>query len=41
MNTYTLTQIINAITQAGDDIVAAIAYQDREMLEDILREYLH
>lgn len=40
-DTYTIEQIIDAITQAGDDIVAAIAYQDREMLEDILREYLH
>lgn len=38
---YTIEQIIEAITQAGDDITVAIAYKDREMLEDVLKDYLH
>ena len=37
---YTLEQIIDAITQADDEIVDAINYRDREMLEDVLRDYL-
>lgn len=37
---YTLEQIIDAITQADDEVVAAINYRDREMLEDVLRDYL-
>lgn len=40
-DTYTLDQIVDAIIQAADDVVTAIAYQDKEMLEDILRDYLH
>lgn len=39
-DTYTLDQIIDAIVQAGDDICLAIAWQDREMLEDVLKDYL-
>lgn len=37
---YTLEQIIDAITQADDEVVAAINYRDREKLEDVLRDYL-
>lgn len=38
---YTIEQIIDAITQADEEIVQAIRYNDREMLEDILKDYLH
>ena len=37
---YTIEQIIDAIVQAGEDIVAAITYKDRDMLEDIIRDFL-
>ena len=37
---YTIEQILDAITQAGDDIAVAISYKDRDMLEDILKDYL-
>lgn len=37
---YTLEQIIDAITQADEEVYVAIAYKDREMLEDVLKEYL-
>lgn len=37
---YTIKQIINAVEQAGEDIVVAITYNDRDMLEDILRDFL-
>lgn len=38
---YTIEQIIEAITQADyDEIIEAIQYQDMEMLEDILKDYL-
>ena len=37
---YTIEQIIDAIVQAGEDIVAAITYNDRDMLEDIIRDFL-
>lgn len=38
--TYTIEQIIEAIVQADEEIVQAIQYKDREMLEDILKDYL-
>lgn len=37
---YTIEQILDAITQADEEIVQAIQYQDREMLEHLLRDYL-
>ena len=37
---YTIEQIIDAITQADAEIIEAIRYKDREMLEDVLRDYL-
>lgn len=37
---YTIEQIIEAITQADEEIIQAIEYQDREMLEDVLKDYL-
>ena len=37
---YTIEQIIDAIVQADDEIIAAIRYKDREMLEDVLKDYL-
>ena len=37
---YTIEQIVNGITQADEEIVAAISCKDREMLEDVLRDYL-
>ena len=38
---YTIEQIIEAITQADVEIIQAIQYKDREMLEDILKDYLN
>ena len=38
--TYTIEQIIEAIVQADEEIVQAIQYKDREMLEDVLKDYL-
>lgn len=38
---YTLEQILNAITQAGQEIVCAINCQDREMLKDVMKDYLN
>lgn len=38
--TYTIEQIIEAIAQADEEIVRAIQYKDREMLEDVLKDYL-
>lgn len=38
--TYTIEQIIDAIVQADDEIIQAIQYKDREMLEDVLKDYL-
>lgn len=40
MEKYTIEQIIDAIEQAGEDIVVAIMYNDRDMIEDILRDFL-
>lgn len=37
---YTLEQILDAIVQADEEIVVAIHGKDREMLEDVLRDYL-
>lgn len=39
--TYTIEQIIEAIVQADDEIIQAIRYRDREMLEDVLKDYLN
>ena len=38
---YTIEQIIEAIVQSDKEIVQAIQYKDREMLEDVLKDYLH
>lgn len=38
---YTLEQILNAITQAGEEIVCAIHCKDREMLESVMEDYLN
>lgn len=38
---YTIEQIIGAITQADEEIIQAIQFKDREMLEDVLKDYLH
>ena len=32
---YTIEQIVEAITQADEEILQAIQYKDREMLEDV------
>lgn len=37
---YTIEQIVDAITQADDEIVAAIQYQDADMVRDVLMDYL-
>ncbi len=37
---YTIEQIVEAITQADEEILQAIQYKDREMLEDVLKDYL-
>jgi len=37
---YTIEQILEALIQADDDVVAAIQYQDRDMLRDLLIDYL-
>ena len=37
---YTIEQIVEAIMQDGEEVIAAIGYDDREMLEDILMDYL-
>ena len=39
--TCTIEQIIEAIVQADEEIVQAIRYKDREMLEDVLKDYLN
>lgn len=38
---YTMKQIIDAITQADEEVIQAIRYKDREMLEDVLKDFLH
>lgn len=37
---YTLEQIIDAIVQADEAVVVAIRTQDREMLEDAIKDFL-
>ena len=37
---YTIDQIIEAIMKDPEEVVAAIKYEDKEMLEDVLRDYL-
>ena len=37
---YTIEQIIDAITQADEEIIQAVCCKDREGLEDILKDYL-
>lgn len=37
---FTIEQIIDAIVQADEEIIQAIQYKDREMLEDALIDYL-
>lgn len=38
---YTIEQIVDAITQAGDELICAIQYRDRAGVEDAIREYLN
>lgn len=38
---YTIEQIVDAITQADEEIVQAVRYRDREMIEDVLKDYLY
>lgn len=37
---YTIEQVIEAIVQADEEIIQAIQYNDREMLEDVMKDYL-
>lgn len=37
---YTAEQILDALVQANDEVVTAIRYQDKDMLRDILMDYL-
>lgn len=37
---YTIEQILDVIEQVGEDIVVAITYNDRDMLEDMLRDFM-
>ncbi len=37
---YTIEQIMDAIVQADEEIMQAIKCKDREMLEDVLKDYL-
>ena len=37
---YTVEQIVEAIMQDPEEVIAAIRYEDKEMLEDVLRDYL-
>ena len=37
---YTIEQIVEAIMRDPREVIAAIRYEDKEMLEDILRDYL-
>lgn len=38
---YTIEQILDAITQADEEIIHAIRHKDRGMLEDVIKDYLH
>lgn len=37
---YTIEQILDALVQADDEVVAAIQYKDRDMLRDALMDFL-
>ena len=37
---YAIEQIIDAITQADEEIIQAVRYKDKEMLGDVLKDYL-
>ncbi len=37
---YTIEQIMDAIVQTDEEIMQAIKCKDREMLEDVLKDYL-
>lgn len=37
---YTVEQILEALVQADSEVIAAIQYQDRDMLRDVLMDYL-
>ncbi len=37
---YTVEQIIDAIVQADEEIIVAISHKDREMLKDVLKDFL-
>jgi len=38
---YTINQILDAITQADKEIIVALTHKDREMLKDILKDFLN
>lgn len=38
---YTVEEILDAITQADEEIIIAIQHKDREKLEDVLKDYLN
>ena len=37
---YTIEQILDAITQASEKIAYALEYEDREMLQEAVEEHL-
>lgn len=37
---YTVEEIMDAIVQADEEVIIAIQHKDREMLEDVLKDYL-
>lgn len=37
---YTIDQVLDALIQADSEAIEAIAYQDRDMLRDVLQDYL-
>lgn len=37
---YTIDQVLDALVQADSEAIEAIAYQDRDMLRDVLQDYL-
>ena len=36
---YTIKEVVNAIMQADEEIIQSIRYGDREMLEDVLKDF--
>ena len=38
---YTINQILDAITQTDKEIIVALTHKDREMLKDILKDFLN